>query len=171
MGGREAGHRVVAQTLAAIADASSLIVLEQIGLLQSLEPLFSVCLIPPAVAREIAPTVTDRPTWIVEQPLRQPLDVRVLNSSLGRGEIEAIGLALELGSYGIIIDDRQARRLAESLGLSVAGTVRILLEAKAAGLLPEIRPWLHALQEVGFFLSATVLNDALTEAGESYLSL
>lgn len=41
-----------------VSNASPLIALEQMGCLPLLEPLFGKILVPPAVAREVAPTVT-----------------------------------------------------------------------------------------------------------------
>lgn len=157
----------MAQVLTAVADSSSLIALEQIGLLQTVEPLFAELLIPPAVAREITPTLPARPPWISERALQRPIDRRVLAAALGPGESEVISLALELDSYGVMIDERPARRLAAQLGLQVAGAVRVLLEAKAAGLLPLIRPSLDSLLDVGFFVSRQVIDEALAEAGEA----
>jgi predicted nucleic acid-binding protein len=88
-------------------------------------------------------------------------------AALEPGETEAISLALELQTYGVMLDDRQARHLAARLGLHVAGTIRVLLEAKAAGLLPVVRPSINALLDVGFFVSAQIVDEALMEAGES----
>ena len=51
-----------------VSNASPLIALEQIGHLQLLEHIFGTVLIPPAVAHEVAPTVT-LPTWVEGQEL------------------------------------------------------------------------------------------------------
>ena len=44
-------------SITSISDASPLIVLDRIDLLGDLAPLFESLLVPPAVAREVAPTV------------------------------------------------------------------------------------------------------------------
>ncbi|HSB61623.1 MAG TPA: DUF3368 domain-containing protein, partial [Vicinamibacteria bacterium] len=97
---------------AVVADASVLIALVQISQLPLLESLFAEIVIPPAVAREVAPSLPEPPTWIRIQKPALPLDARVAASSLDAGETEAIALALELGAAWIILDDLPARRLA-----------------------------------------------------------
>jgi predicted nucleic acid-binding protein len=52
--------------------------------------------------------------------------VNSLNQRLGRGESEAIPLALELNADYIILDDFAARREASRLGLQVKGTLAII---------------------------------------------
>jgi hypothetical protein len=54
-----------------VADASPLIALQQIGSLHFLEPLFGGVLVPPAVAREIAPSVPLAP-FIEERAVEGP---------------------------------------------------------------------------------------------------
>lgn len=49
-----------------------------------------------------------------------------LNQRLGRGESEAITLALELSADYVILDDFAARREASRLGLRVKGTLAII---------------------------------------------
>jgi predicted nucleic acid-binding protein len=92
-----------------ISNASPLIALEQIGHLDSLKGRFSVVLIPPAVAREIAPTVR-LPTWVSERAPAQPIGPQILRTALGPGESEAISLALEIGAQWAILDERPARK-------------------------------------------------------------
>jgi predicted nucleic acid-binding protein len=149
--------------LSVIADASALIALDTIDLLERLEPLFARCVIPPAVAAEIAPTV-DRPSWIAVQELTEAIPRDILEGALGRGETEAIALALELDGYDVVLDERRARRLAAGLGLPVIGTLGILVRAKDAGMLNTIRPSIEALIATRF--SPRVIEEALREVGE-----
>ena len=106
-----------------VSNASPLIALEQIAHLHLLHELFAAVLIPPAVVREIAPTVT-LPTWVNERARTQPIGPQILRASLGPGESEAISLALEVGAQWVLLDERPARRLAQALGLPVIGTLR-----------------------------------------------
>jgi hypothetical protein len=101
-----------------VADASPLIAFAQIGQLPLLQALFTTLLVPPAVAREIAPSVSGQ-TWIVERHLAHAIPPSVTRASLGAGESEAISLALELDADRLLIDEKAARRLAENLGLMV----------------------------------------------------
>lgn len=65
-----------------------------------------------------------------------------------------------------ILDDLQARRCAESLGIPVAGTLGIVLLARKAGILPAAKPFLEELRTKGMWLSDRVLNAVLKEFGE-----
>jgi predicted nucleic acid-binding protein len=84
---------------------------------------------------------------------------------LGDGEWEAIALAVELGASAILVDDRPARRLAEAAGLTVIGTLGLLLEAKRAGHVRTIRAELDKLLETSF-LSQQLYDQVLSMAGE-----
>jgi uncharacterized protein len=149
-----------------ISNASPFIALEQIGHLDLLKGLFSAVLIPPAVAREIAPTVT-LPAWVSERALAQPIDPQILRTVLGPGESEAISLALEIGAQWLILDERPARGLAHALGLPVIGTLGVLPASKRRGCLPAVRSCVDALVNVGFHISLGLYDLVLADAGES----
>jgi uncharacterized protein len=127
-----------------VADASPLIALHQIEQLELLNTLFGEILVPPAVAREVAPRL-ELPAWVRERTLQQPIAGALLRASLGPGESEAIGLALEIHADWLIIDERSGRRVAEALGL---------------------RPHLDALNRVGFWADPNLLRQILQKAGE-----
>jgi predicted nucleic acid-binding protein len=149
-----------------VADASVLIALVQVGQLALLERLYVEVVIPPAVQREVAPSLPKLPPWIHTQTLQRPLDSRVAEAALDAGETEAITLALETRAEWVILDDLQARRLAKDLGLSVVGTAGVLFAAKQRGLIPEVRPPLDALRAAGFRLRKDVYEEILKAAGE-----
>jgi hypothetical protein len=54
---------------------------------------------------------------------------------LGRGETEAISLAIELGIPAILIDEKRGRTAAKTRGLAPVGTLNILYSADLRGLL------------------------------------
>ena len=148
-----------------VADASPLIAFAQIDQLALLEALFTSIVVPSAVAREVAPSVPSQP-WIVERQPTQPLAPQVLQASLGAGESEAVSLALELRADRLVVDEKAARHLAEALGLSVIGTLGVLLAAKRKGLIPAVRPLVEALLEKNFWISPQLVERALSEIGE-----
>lgn len=148
-----------------VADASPLIALQQISRLPVARTLFGSVIIPPAVAREIAPSVPRVP-WLVEQGLAHPVAPLVLRANLGPDESEAIGLALERRAETLIVDERAALRVAEGLGLRVIGTLGILLAAKRKGLLAAVRPCIDDLLEQGFWVAPRIVERALSDAGE-----
>jgi predicted nucleic acid-binding protein len=149
-----------------VTNTSPVIALDQIGQLQLLQSLFGEVFIPPAVAAEAAPSVPELPSWIVVRRLDQPIASSVLQPVFGRGETEALGLALEINAALFIVDDRPARRLAVRLGIPVVGTMGILLRAKQAGSVRAVRPLVERLLDLGFRLSPTMRDRVVRDAGE-----
>jgi predicted nucleic acid-binding protein len=128
--------------------------------------IFESVLIPPAVAREIAPSIPVFPTWLrIQAPSVQP-PASLLRRRLGAGEREALALAIELKADWIILDDLPARRSAEAAGLNVIGTLGTLVAAKRTGLLKSIRPELDGLRGTSFFLSPQLYDELLLLTGE-----
>lgn len=107
-----------------------------------------------------------KPPWIVTTRLARPIPPPVASAGLGAGETEVIALALELRAGSILLDDRDARRLATALGLRVAGTLGVLLLAKERGVLSTVKPTIEALAATDFHLAPWLIDDALVTAGE-----
>lgn len=153
-------------TAAAVADASPLIALQQIGQLELLRALFGQVTIPQAVAREVRQTVPAT-SWIVERALSQPTARSAQRAALGPGEREALSLALELGAAHLVVDEKAARQAALALGLNVVETVGVLLAAKRKGLIPNVRPLLDDLVRQSFWIAPRLIEQALLAAGEA----
>jgi predicted nucleic acid-binding protein len=94
------------------------------------------------------------------------MDYRVRRASLDPGERDAIRLALETDARLLLIDDRPGRRLAQTLGVPITGTVGILLLTKKAGLLPTVRQSLDRLMVAGFYMDRELMAHAVRAAGE-----
>ncbi len=150
-----------------IADASPLIALYQIGQISLIKELFGQILIPTAVAREVSPSLPTLPAWIMTRDLTRPIASEILQASLGAGESETLALGLEAGAGLVIMDERPGRKLALVLSLPVVGTVGILLVAKRASLIPQVRPLLDTLIEKGFRVSAALRDRVLADAAEA----
>jgi uncharacterized protein len=90
----------------------------------------------------------------------------VVLAHLGAGETEVLCLGLELHGAWLILDDARARAVARGLGLRMLGTAAALVEAKRAGLIPQVRPLLEALLAKGFRLDRNVYERILTAANE-----
>ena len=148
-----------------VSDASPLIAFAQIDQLDILARLFTEVLIPPTVAKEIAPSVV-RPAWLVEREPTRPLAPRVVAAALDPGETEAIGLALELGARFVLLDDRRGRHVATGLGLPVTGALGVLRLAKRRGVVVAIRPHVEQLAAVEFRMSPSLQAHVLADAGE-----
>jgi uncharacterized protein len=67
----------------------------------------------------------------------------------------------------VVLDERKARRYAERLGLSLTGTLGLLLLAKESGLLDSVADGIARLREAGLFLSPALVQRTLEIAGES----
>lgn len=148
-----------------VSNASPLIELERIGQIHLLQELFDTVLVPPAVVREVAPSM-GLPAWVEQQHLLQAIGPRILSASLDAGESEAISLALESSARLVILDDRPARRLAQAMHLPVIGTVGILLAAKRRSFRPAVRPSLDALLQHNFRISQHLYEQVLVDANE-----
>jgi predicted nucleic acid-binding protein len=105
-----------------VSNSSPLIALARIQRLDLLPIIFESVLIPPAVAREIAPSIPILPISLRMQAPKVMPPASLLCRRLGDGEWEALALAIELQADWIILDDLPARRSAEATGLNVIGT-------------------------------------------------
>ena len=81
--------------------------------------------------------------------------MRALLQELDAGEAAAIALALEVGADLLLVDEREARRVAGVLNLRVTGVIGILLRAYTEGRIASLDAVLTELQEkAGFFIGA-----------------
>lgn len=134
----------------AVADSSTLITLASIGRLSLLREFHGKLLIPPAVWREVVVEGRGRPGasevkqaleagWLeVAEPSDRSLVV-MLRRELDDGEAEAIALALEKKAEVILLDETDARRIAEVLGIPRAGVVGVLLNQIVEEVVEEIK--------------------------------
>ena len=105
--------------------------------------------------------------WLrVEEVKDRPL-VQVLQRDLDKGEAEAVALALQMKAEWTLLDEREGRRVAKSLGLKVTGVLGILLRAWRKGELPSLRRAMEELREkAGFRIGAELFADLVRESGE-----
>lgn len=116
-----------------VTDSACLIGLERIGRLDFLPALFDPIIIPPEVQREFGNPLD----WLqVRVPNNQAL-INALKLVVDDGEAEAIALAYERHNL-LILDDRQARSVAQRLTVPIIGTIGVLLLAKQAGILASV---------------------------------
>ena len=162
----DAAQRVVVNTTPIIA-------LSLISKLNLLHDLYGEVMIPPAVESEvlfgelqsIGKEELQKAWWLRTVSLQDPHRADLL-SDLDRGEAEVIALAQELGADLLIIDERLARRHAQRLGLTLTGTLGILLKAKERSLVTSVAPLIDQLLDGGIFLSDALIDEALRLAGE-----
>jgi predicted nucleic acid-binding protein len=141
-----------------------LISLVQVDRLELLRVVFRDVAVPPAVAREVAPSVGDLPSWIHEIALGP---IPELPNPLGEGEREAIALAIALSANRLVIDDLPGRRAATNLGLKIIGTLGVLVRARSRGAIEAVRPEMDAVIANGLYVSDDVYWQILAIAGEA----
>jgi predicted nucleic acid-binding protein len=139
-----------------VTDSTCLIGLERIGQLDILPALFEPILIPPEVQREFGISF---PWLTVEPPADQAL-VTVLKMLVDDGEAEAIALAHGRG-WRIILDDRRARSVGKHLGVTIIGTVGVLVRAKRQGIIASLKTLLSELEAHEFYIGAALKEEAL----------
>jgi predicted nucleic acid-binding protein len=169
-------------TAVVISDASPLICLAAIRQFNLLRLLHGEVLVPAAVWEEITRAPAFSPAasleaagdahatgWLqVTTAGNRPL-VTQLETVLDAGEAEAIALAVERAPSLLLIDERDGRHMARTLGVPLTGTLGVLLRAKALGHVPAIKPLLTELvQQHHFRLHPDLVQQVLAEAGEAY---
>jgi predicted nucleic acid-binding protein len=81
-------------------------------------------------------------------------------SALDEGECECLALAGEVGADLLLIDDRQGRLEAKRRNLRVIGTLGVLAEAAAKGLI-DLPVVIERLQQTSFYVSPYLLQSLL----------
>jgi len=159
-----------------VSNTSPLTNLAAIGQFELLHQLYGEIHIADGVWAELGAYGRDWPgrketanaRWIQRQTVGDQVRVAVLLRDLDRGEAESIALALEIGADLILMDEQDGRHMAQRLGLRVIGVVGVLLEAKAKGLIDQLRPHLDALRwTANFYLGDAVYRSALMLASEA----
>ena len=146
-----------------ISDTSCLILLEKIGELDILHKLFGTIITTTEVAEEFGQTL---PTWF---ELRQPTDKNyqsIIEASVDKGEASAIALAIELDDCLLIIDDLKGRKFAHQLGLTIIGTIGVIVDAKLVGIIPSVKPILAKIKSTNFRITEHLELLILKRAGE-----
>lgn len=155
-----------------IINNTPLVALFTLNKLSLLGEMFGSALIPAAVAEEFLAVEGSRrqsalaaQSALIVTPLSNPRSVLPF-VGLDQGEAQVLALAQEQSARLVILDERKARRYAKRLGVSVTGTLGVLLLAKERGLIESIGPLLLSLQEAGLFLHPALIAEVLALAHE-----
>lgn len=146
-----------------ISDTSCLIILTNISELDLLEKVYGEIITTQDVANEFGNAL---PLWIKIQSPTNLVVQQALELQLDKGESSAIALALEIPNSTLILDDQKARKAAIKLGLTITGTLGVIIKAKLIGVIPWIKPILAKLQNTDFRLSSELHDEALKQANE-----
>lgn len=157
-----------------VSNTSPIVNLAAVGRLDLLRDLYKEVHIAAAVGREISKVGarlgalgTSTPAWISSGRVTNRALVIALQADLDEGESEAIAQAIDLKADLILLDERRARSTASRLGLKRIGLLGILLQAKAEGCLPAVKPVLDELiSKAGFWIGSQLYARVLLAAGE-----
>ncbi|HEV2461817.1 MAG TPA: DUF3368 domain-containing protein, partial [Ktedonobacterales bacterium] len=139
------------------------------GMLGLLSSLYTEVWIPPEVQAEyqngIRPGEPDLVTlaWIKIHLIQAD---PALAQRLDAGEAAAPSLALSSHARLVLVDERNARRVATSLGRAITGSLSVLIEAKKLGHIAQVAPIVDRMIAQGRRFSARLRAAVLNEAGE-----
>jgi predicted nucleic acid-binding protein len=149
-----------------VVNASPLICLCKSGLSSILSALFNEIIVPDKVYQEIMAKDNDAQvfqTLFTTPQVKIVSDITVPASitswDLGEGESSVLSFTLEHPNYWAVIDDREARRCAMTLGCRHTGTVGVIVLAKRRKIIPSVRECLNKLQSAGLWLSEGFIDE------------
>ena len=156
-----------------VVNTTPIIALSLIGELDLLRRLYGQVLVPSAVEAEVLAGGRDgigsselmEASWLRVASLQDARRADLL-ADLDRGEAEVIALAQELNADLVVIDERLARLHAKRLGLTLTGTLGVLLKAKQLGHVQAVAPLIDRLRQGGIHLSDVVVAEVLALADE-----
>jgi hypothetical protein len=161
-----------------VSNTSPILNLAVIGKLSLVHDQFGDILIPNSVLEELrikenlpgSQTIRKalKEGWLRIHKVSDQSLVRVLQRELDKGEAEAITLAVQVKAEWILLDEKEGRKIAKSLGLKVAGILGILLRARHEGRLPSMQKAMDQLRDrAGFHIGGELYADLMIKSGEN----
>ena len=139
-----------------ISNTSCLIALSNIGRLDVLRSLYGTISVTPEVAGEFGEALPD---WISVVPVSDPSKTKLIQQTLDLGESSTVALAIEQADSLLILDDGKARRFAKNMGLSMTGTLGIIVKASQTGLIEDVAVVLAEFRQYGFRIPPDIEKD------------
>ena len=148
-----------------VSDTTPIISLMKTGQLKLLQKLFGVVYIPGAVYRELTENdvfseevrMVQECEFIYVEEVSNGKSVAILRNFTGldAGESEAIILADEKQSDVLLIDEHKGRQVAKKMGITITGTIGILMQAFDEGMLTreDVEGCIERLKESGIRIS------------------
>lgn len=155
-----------------IADSSALVALALCDGLSLLAQLFDAINVPRTVFDEV--TVKGKPAATILRAYLEgktiPGDVTqtlIMPARIGQGEMEAMLLYKALHADYLLLDDLRARKIARLNHIRITGSHGILLLAKHAGIISEVRPFIERLRCSEIYVSEGLIRKTLELANET----
>ena len=157
-----------------IVNSTPLIVLCNANLLFILKELYGNITIPQAVFDEVTAKpdsaclqIKENLDWIFVEKIKDVADRKMYKAKLHAGEVDVMILAQESPQADlVIIDDNAAKKTAKYLGLTVTGTLGVLLKAKKSGINFSVKDAINKLQANGFYIDSKIVKLVLNQAEE-----
>ena len=152
-----------------ISDTSPLCYLLLIEQVDLLPQLYGRVIIPQAVQDELADGrspenvkrwIEEPPIWLEIQPVSAQLDAVL--EELDLGERESILLVKQLNADLLLVDDREARKVARSRKVRIIGVLGILEEAATLGIV-DLPKAIVRLQQTTFRVSPSLIQTLLEQ--------
>ena len=156
-----------------VINASPVILLAKVGLIQHVPALARPLVIPEPVAVEIRQcrAADAAVAWVngagsefIQPPSPELANLR--SAKVGAGERAVIAWAVANPGFFAVLDDAGARTLASQNGVPLIGTVGVVLKLKNVGVIAEVKPLLLRIRQAGGFIGDKLLREALLDAGE-----
>lgn len=143
-----------------IVNSTPLIALGKTGKLNLLRKMYNNITIPKAVFEEVTKKndIVKREIidadWISIEEVSDLKNKRMYSAKLHAGEVEVMILAQEYeGEHLVIIDDNAARKTADFLGLTMTGTLGVLVKAKMLGHIESVMPIIKRMEQQEIYFS------------------
>lgn len=163
----------MAQKRLIISNTTPIINFAEMGRLELLGELFGNLVVPQAVVdellakRSLFPHAANAATSLKVISPQDRLLVRGFQSVVHAGEAECLALAMENPGSLLILDDLQARAMASANGLPFTGTIGVIVEAKARGLVDAVAPLIEELRgSARFWISQELETRVLKDSDE-----
>ncbi len=155
-----------------VSDTSCITNLIQINQLDLLSKLYTTIIITPIVKQELQKFhgLTETNFSSLGLLMQIPVNTAAVNKlmqDLDAGESESIILAEEINADFLLVDERQATKIAKQRGLTTIGILGIILPAKQKNHISLVKPVLDDLKtKTTFRFSNTLHNQLLQLANE-----
>jgi predicted nucleic acid-binding protein len=144
-----------------ICNSSPIIGLAKIERLDIIEKLYREIIVPEAVFDELITKGRDKDKTaainkmidkniVIVQKVKNRELIRALRKDLDYGESEVIALAIELQADLVILDEKDARDIADFYNLTKTGLLGVLIRAKERGFIPSVKEYMDRLIKAGF---------------------
>lgn len=157
----------------AVFDSSAWIFLSKLGLIEPALSLFNKAILPYSVQEEIAGRNDEAFSALkrLQESSRVEIVrakssrfVNALRRRLGKGESEAIVVALDTDADFVILDDHAARSIAIQLGLGVKGTLGIIRKLMELGAYKsDLKVLYESLRGIGFWVKENLFWEIFSD--------